>query len=245
MVSCAKLLIISAMIGLTNVAIAAEQINIAVASNFLEPLKSLQVDFESQHGVKIRRISASTAKLYAQIKQGAPFDIFLSADKKTIERLVKEDNIRPDQHFLYAKGQLVFWSPSATNARQALIESHGRITLANPKLAPYGRAGWETLNRLTLLQIYEKKLIYTENVAQAFQHIFHGHVLGGFVALSQLKSKNIGNNYWVVPQEYYANLFQYGAVINRSDAAGVKKFVEYIQSAPVKRRLINEFGYAE
>ncbi len=236
-----SLIIIGAML-IGQVASAAENLSVAVASNFLFPLKQLKNAFEEEHSVQIQIISASSAKLYSQIKQGAPFDVFLSADKKTVDRLIEDSLVERDMVFPYARGELVFWSPGTINPEQILREKPFlRMVIANPKFAPYGLAAEEVLSHYPA----NRSLIYAENVAQAFQYVFYGTVAAGFVAHSQLLAKNITTDYWLIPLVNYQPIIQYGAIVNAArNKANAKKFMQYMTSENVRQRLINELGYA-
>jgi len=225
---------------------ASEKLTIAVASNFLFPAKELSAEFEQRENVKIKLVSASTAKLYAQIRQGAPFDLFLSADKATVKKLVDQGFILPAHHFIYAKGQLVLWAPSHSDAKMALRNTvYNRIAIANPKLAPYGKAAFESLKFMGLMEPYKNKIIYAENVSQAFQYVFHRNVDAALIAYSQLKLKDIENSYWIIPVGYYAPIEQHGGLLEQARSkVFAKKYLEYLTSDEIKKKIVTDFGYA-
>lgn len=225
---------------------ASDKLTVAVASNFLLPLKKLSKTLKRQEDIQIKIVTASSSKLYAQIQNGAPFDVFLSADRVTVEKLVEQNLIKPEDSFLYAKGQLVLWSAGHSEPESRLKKNQFKqLAIANPKLAPYGRAASEVLKKLGLMHRYEKKIIFAENVGQAFQYAYHQNVEAALIAFSQLSMKNLQNNYWLVPAELYSPIEQYGGVLAGSRNSKIaKKFVEFITSASVKQQIVNEFSYA-
>ena len=169
----------------------AAEIRLAVASNFTVAAKSLAIEFEKQSEHTISLSFASTGKLYAQIKNGAPFDVFLSADAERPELLEREGFVVADNRFTYALGQLVMWSSSLENLdANTLSQGNFRnLAIANPKLAPYGRAAEQVIQNLALTAQLQNQLVFAENVAQAFSFIHTGNADIGFIALSQIVSK--------------------------------------------------------
>jgi len=172
-------------------AVQAAEIRLAVASNFTAAAKSIQLEFERQSEHTISLSFASTGKLYAQIKNGAPFDIFLAADTERPELLEREGFVVSDNRFTYALGQLVLWSSSLKDVgNNTLSQADFRnLAIANPKLAPYGRAAEQVIENLELTQQLQTQLVFAENVAQAFAFVHTGNADLGFIALSQLVSK--------------------------------------------------------
>lgn len=230
----------------------AEKIRVATASNFSAPLRNIARLFEQQSGHKVTVISASTGKLYAQIMHGAPFDIFLSADSKRAILLEKENRALTNSRFTYAIGQLVLWSPRAD-----YIDKHGNIlqhkqllqdpqfrylAIANPKLAPYGRAAQETLTKLGLKQALQKKIVRGENISQTFQFVKSGNAQLGLIAYSQLKQpdKAITGSYWLIPEDFYSPIKQQSVLLNPNKAS--RQFYDFMKS-PQSRQIIASFGY--
>lgn len=224
---------------------ATENFTIAVASNFLLPLNVLKQEFEAENNVSIKVVSASTSKLYAQIKHGAPFDIFLSADHETVNLLVKEGLVISSNVFIYTRGQLAFWKPNSKDAKYEFEhEAATKLVIANPKLAPYGMAAWEVLNKTGELSQYKDKLVYAENISQAFQYVYHRNVEAGFVAFSQLKTQQIDSGFWLVPDDLYQPIDQYGTLLNRSVNRDMPvMFIKFLTNEKTQKRLVSEFGY--
>lgn len=228
--------------------VVADQVNIAVASNFITTLRQLARSFEEQSGHTLRISSASTGKLYAQISHGAPFDLFLSADKTRPARLVQEGRAVASSQATYALGQLVFWSPKnrANDDAIALLKSTAikRIAIANPKTAPYGLAAQSVLNKLGLWQHSKIKRVRGENISQTFQFVFSGAVDGGFVALSQTHTGQQEGLVWRVPTDYYAPIKQGLVLLNRAAKnRAALSFLTFILSDD-GQKIIQQSGYA-
>ena len=223
--------------------IASEKITIAVASNFLLPLKTLKKEFISENTINVRLVSASTSKLYAQILQGAPFDIFLAADKTSISHLLEKGMVKSGDEFLYSKGNLVLWSPNSSSPELAYKQGiFQKIAMANPSFAPYGKAAQEVMK---VIASHQGQLVFADNVAQAFQYAFYKNVDAAFVALSQLKMKKINSNYWLIPSSWYHPIEQFGGLLRHAkNKKAANKFIQYLTSAPVQERIVKEFGYA-
>lgn len=232
----------------TGAAATAETVTVAVASNFSTPLVGLVSDFERESGHAVRVVSGSTGRLYAQILNGAPFDVFLAADAERPTRLEAESLALPGSRHTYATGTLVLWSADpAIEDCLAALESldRGRLAIANPLLAPYGRAARQFLDSSGLWPVVENSLVTGENVAQVAQFVATGNARMGFVAKSQLGTAALGNAScsYEVPAEAHAPIEQQLVRLNRS--AGSKAaaaFVAYLMSERVQRKLV-ELGY--
>ena len=217
----------------------ADEIKIAVASNFYPTMKELVTHFESiTHNSdttnNIVLISGSSGKHYAQILNGAPFDLFFSADKLRPNMLEKEDVFNNQSRFTYALGKLALWSPF-----NEYVDSDGQVlytddfrflAIANPKIAPYGVASKETLTSMNLWQDMEEKLVRGENIAQTFQFAKSGNAKLGFVSYSQILSLNSSSegSYWLVPQDMYQPIEQQ-AILLKDSSLG-KDFLSFIMS---------------
>ena len=217
----------------------ADEIKIAVASNFYPTMKELVTHFESitpnsDTTNNIVLISGSSGKHYAQILNGAPFDLFFSADKLRPNMLEKEDVFNNQSRFTYALGKLALWSPF-----NEYVDSDGQVlytddfrflAIANPKIAPYGIASKETLISMNLWQDMEEKLVRGENIAQAFQFAKSGNAKLGFVSYSQILSLNSSSegSYWLVPQDMYQPIEQQ-AILLKDSSLG-KDFLSFIMS---------------
>ena len=217
----------------------ADEIKIAVASNFYPTMKELVTHFESitpnsDTTNNIVLISGSSGKHYAQILNGAPFDLFFSADKLRPNMLEKEEVFNNQSRFTYALGKLALWSPF-----NEYVDSDGQVlytddfrflAIANPKIAPYGVASKETLTSMNLWQDMEEKLVRGENIAQTFQFAKSGNAKLGFVSYSQILSLNSSSegSYWLVPQSMYQPIEQQ-AILLKDSSLG-KDFLSFIKS---------------
>ena len=217
----------------------ADEIKIAVASNFYPTMKELVTHFESitpnsDTTNNIVLISGSSGKHYAQILNGAPFDLFFSADKLRPNMLEKEEVFNNQSRFTYALGKLALWSPFneyVDSDGQVLYSDDFRfLAIANPKIAPYGVASKETLTSMNLWQDIEEKLVRGENIAQTFQFAKSGNAKLGFVSYSQILSLNSSSegSYWLVPQVMYQPIEQQ-AILLKDSSLG-KDFLSFIMS---------------
>ena len=217
----------------------ADEIKIAVASNFYPTMKELVAHFESitlnsDTTNNIVLISGSSGKHYAQILNGAPFDLFFSADKLRPNMLEKEEVFNNQSRFTYALGRLALWSPFneyVDSDGQVLYNDDFRfLAIANPKIAPYGIASKETLISMNLWQDMEEKLVRGENIAQTFQFAKSGNAKLGFVSYSQILSLNSSSegSYWLVPQSMYQPIEQQ-AILLKDSSLG-KDFLSFIMS---------------
>ena len=229
----------------------ANEIRIAVASNFYPTMKAIVEEFELENYEsskinKIVLISGSSGKHYAQIINGAPFDIFFSADKARPVLLEKEGIVENESRFTYALGKIVLWSPAngfVDPKGQVLYDNNFRfLAIANPKIAPYGIATKETLISMGLWNNMGKKVVRGENIAQAFQFINSGNAELGFVSFSQLMSPNFSlvGSFWEVPKSLY-NPIEQQAVLLRDSLLG-RNFMEFVQTDKALN-IISKFGY--
>ena len=227
----------------------AKELRIAVASNFLLPLKELSRKFKESTGHKVVVISGSTGKLYAQIKQGAPFDILLAADSLRPELLEKEGIGVPGSRFTYAVGRLVLWSKDSKlplkNDLQVLNHKNFRyLAIANPKTAPYGKAAEQVLRKKGFWEQIQNRLVRGENISQTFQFVMTGNADIGFIALSQLR-KNQGLGFsWIVPQEWHDPIQQQCILLKRAKTnKAARQFLNFIKSNRIKKQ-IESYGYS-
>ncbi len=223
----------------------ADEIRVAVATNFRDTLEAAAARFEQQSGHRVTLIPGSTGKHYAQIVNGAPFDAYFAADETRPRRLEAENRIIPGSRFTYAVGRLVLWSaqPDRVDAEGAILRS-GRFThlaLANPRLAPYGEAAQQVLRSLGLWELLVDKLVRGENIGQTYQFVVSGNAELGFVAQSQLvlNQEPVGSR-WEPPQSLYDPI-QQQAVLLRGSAAG-SEFLHFMRG-PEARALIRASGY--
>jgi molybdate transport system substrate-binding protein len=220
--------------------------SVAVAANFTAPAKEIAAKYKELTGYAVDLSFGASGQFYTQISQGAPFDIFLSADNERTEKAIKEGFAVPGSAFTYAVGKLVLWS-----ADPALIDKDGAVlkkgtfthlSLANPKAAPYGAAAVETLNALGLYKSVESKIVTGENIGQTFQFIVSKNAELGFVAYSQVINVK-GGSQWVVPEKLYSPIVQDAVLLkhgeNNTVAKGFYKFLKGKQATDIIKR----YGY--
>jgi molybdate transport system substrate-binding protein len=252
---------------ISNSLIAKTDIKIAVASNFHYTLSELLKSYQPADKIQFKLSSGSSGMLYAQIKQGAPFDLFLSADSLR-PSLLEQDNLTLSRH-TYALGKLVLWANEKTlltedrallkndsaqvkNSRsysQILSSHQDKLAYANPKLAPFGIATQQVLSYLKLDDEYKNRRILGNNVNQVFQFVDSGNVTLGFVpeslllqAQQQLKH-NKYQNYWLVPAQQYQVIKQQLVILKRSKyQTEVKELVNYLLSDDIQQQIQN-MGY--
>ncbi len=220
----------------------ADGVTVAVASNFRETAQVLAAEFERRSGHRVRLAFGSTGRHYAQIVHGAPFAVFLAADDERPARLEREGRAVAGSRFTYALGRLVLWSPRPGRVDGAgrVLEEGGfrRLALANPRLAPYGRAAREVLRRRGLWRRLRPRLVMGENVAQALQFVHSGNAGLGFVALAQVR--DAGGSRWEVPAQEYTPIRQQAVLLEERPAA--RGFLEFLRS-PAGRDIIRAHGY--
>lgn len=241
--------VIAGLLAMTATLAHADETQIAVAANFATPAQKIAVEFEKQTGHKAVVSTGSTGKFYAQIVNGAPFDILLAADDETPAKLEKENQSVSGTRFTYAIGKLVVWSAKAEfvdNKGEVLSRGNfNHLSIANPKVAPYGAAAVETLKALGLHDKLQTKLVMGENIAQAHQFVATGNAELGFVAYSQIiKDGKIEGSAWVVPEKLYSPIRQDAALLNKGkDNKAAIAFVEFLKSTKA-RDIIRSYGYS-
>ncbi len=227
----------------------AEQATIAVAANFIDAARQLESDFEAKTGHSITLAAGSTGKLYAQIVNGAPFDIFLAADQARPRLLEERQMAVPQSRFTYAIGRLVLWSADQSrickNGDAVLAEGQfRRIAIANPELAPYGAAAKQVLQHLQYWEMLRPKIVMGENVSQSLTYVATGNAELGFVALSMvLELKHGTGSSWEPPAELYEPIRQDAVLLKRAERnEAANAFHAYLQSSDA-RATITLFGY--
>ncbi len=239
--------LIAAVIGLLSVpahAGSGGNLRIAVAANFAPTLEQLAEAFrrETPAAIPVTLVPGSTGKHYAQIRHGAPFDAFFAADAARPERLEREGRIVPGSRFTYALGCLVLWSPDPdrvdADGRVLAGDGFRRLAIANPRLAPYGRAAREVLEGLDLWARLQPRLVRGENIAQAFQYVASGNAELGFVACSQVIGR--AGSRWPPDPARHAPIVQQAVLLRDSPAA--RAFLDFVRS-PAARARIRAAGY--
>lgn len=241
-----KTLLLSALL-LLSVAPAAlaGETNIAVAANFTEPAREIAKAFEAKTGHKAVLSFGATGQFYAQIKQEAPFTVFLAADDETPRKAVEEGLAVADSRFTYAIGRLVLWSrqPGKVGGEDTLHQGgFDKIAVANPALAPYGAAAVQTMKKMGVYETLQPKIVQGNTIAQTFQFVDTGNAEIGFVALSQVIAKNQGS-YWPVPDLLHDPIRQ-DAVLLKKGAAdeAAKAFLAFLKG-PEAGAVIAKYGY--
>lgn len=227
----------------------AAEVSVAVAANFTAPMQKIAQMFEQDTGHKAVLAFGSTGNLYAQIKNGAPFQILLAADDETPARIEKENLGVANSRFTYATGKLVLWSKQA-----GFVDDKGdvlrngkfeRIAVANPKLAPYGAAAMETLTKLGLLESIKPKFVQGENISQTYQFIASENAQLGFVALSQVYADGRlkDGSAWIVPADMHQPIKQDAVLLTvGKDNAAATALLGYLRSDKIKT-VIRSYGY--
>jgi molybdate transport system substrate-binding protein len=228
----------------------AEQVTVATAANFTAAMQRLAPDFERASGHKLVSSFGATGKLYAQISNGAPFDVLLSADDATPAKLEMEGFAVTGTRFTYAIGRLVLWSPQSgvVDENGAILKSgdFAHLAIANPKTAPYGAAAEQALRRLGAWDRLTPRLVYGENIAQTFQFVHTGNAQLGFVALAQVRAlpPDRHGSQWLVPESLHEPLRQDAVLLKRAaDKPAARAFLDYLRS-PKARAIIEDLGYA-
>ena len=224
---------------------------VAVATNFLLPLRSLAGEFAARTGHSLRISSGSTGQIFAQIMNGAPYDVFLSADAARPARLEEAGLTIPGARRTYALGRIVLWSADpgrvdAGGAEALATLGDGKIALANPEVAPYGVASQETLERLGFWEPFQDRLVRGINVGQVFQFIGTGNAAMGFIAKSQLAARPEGRegSVWVVPAGLHGPIRQDMVLLKRAAGnAAAFAFLDFLAAPDILAR-IEGFGYS-
>lgn len=222
----------------------ADEVKVAVASNFTAPMKEIAAAFEQATGHRVSASFGSTGKLYAQIKNGAPFEALLAADAATPARLVDEG--LASGAFTYAIGRLVLWSadPGLVDGEGEVLTRGGfaKLAIANPKTAPYGAAAAQVLESLGLSEVLAPKLVKGDNIAQAYQFVVTRNAALGFVAWSQVVLEPGGSS-WLVPQDRYAPIRQDAVLLKAGEGStAALSLLDYLKGSEA-RALIEGYGY--
>jgi len=230
-------------------AVLADDVQVAVAANFTAPMKLIAADFEKDTGHKAVLTFGATGKFYAQITNGAPFEVFLAADDETPARLEKEGVAVNGSRFTYATGKLVLWSAQAgmVDAQGDVLKKGGfqKIAIAAPKLAPYGAAAVETMSKLGLQAALEPKLVVGESIGQTFSFVSTGNAELGFVALSQVYEggKIKSGSAWIVPGNLHSPIRQDAVLLAKArDNKAAIQLMAFLKTDKAKA-VIRSFGY--
>ncbi|MBP1124606.1 MULTISPECIES: molybdate ABC transporter substrate-binding protein [Pseudomonas] len=227
----------------------ADEVQVAVAANFTAPIQAIAADFEKDTGHKLVASYGATGQFYTQIKNGAPFDVFLSADDTTAQKLENEGDTVKGSRFTYAVGTLALWS-----AKDGYVDAKGEVlkenqfkhlSIANPKAAPYGLAATQVLAKQGLTEQVKDKLVEGQNITQAYQFVSTGNAELGFVALSQIYKDGMvtHGSAWLVPASLHDPIKQDAVILTRGkDNAAAKALVDYLKG-PKAAAVIKSYGY--
>jgi len=224
---------------------AQEKVSVAVAANYIQVFKELAVIFEAKTGLKVEATYASSGTLYSQIMNGAPYDLYLSADEDRPGRLYKEG--RAEKPFVYAQGRLVLWSAGkdfcrAEDWRQSLQrQSAGKIAIANPLTAPYGMAAKSVLEDARLWDVLQNRLVFAQDIAQTFQYAFTGAVEAAFCSSSSVLGDGSGKGCYYVMRKA-APIIQSACLLKGRNAKGADRLAKFIVS-PDAVPLKEKYGY--
>jgi molybdate transport system substrate-binding protein len=224
----------------------AGQTQVAVAANFTAPAKEIAAAFKDKTGDEAALSFGASGQFYAQIQQGAPYQVFLSADADRPKAAVDAGLAVAESRFTYAIGKLVLWSKSldVTKGDETLkANAFAKLSIANPKSAPYGAAAIEAMTKLGVYDAIQPKIVQGNSIAQAFEFVDTGNAELGFVALSQLASVTAGSR-WVVPQDLYAPIRQDAVLLKiGADDEASKAFLAFLKG-PEARAIIEKYGYS-
>jgi len=226
----------------------AAEVSIAVAANFTDATRALVPLFERTTGHKASISYGSTGKLFSQIENGAPYDVFLAADALRVAKAEEQGLAVPGSCFVYARGTLVLWSTNKPTPAHPGIwlspDESGHIAIANPKTAPYGLAARQVLEHLGVWQDVQPRLVYGDSISQTFQFVASGNAEFGFVAASQIKAwpENPGTS-WVVPADYHEPIEQSATLLRKGETnPAALAFLVFLKSEAA-REVITSYGY--
>ena len=227
----------------------ADEVQVAVAANFTAPIQIIARDFEKDTGHTLVAAYGATGQFYAQIRNGAPFEVLLAADDSTPAKLEQEKRIVPGSRFTYAIGTLALWSakPDYVDANGEVLKKtdYRHLSIANPKTAPYGLAAIQVLDKLGLTDVTRPKRVEGQNITQAFQFVSTGNAELGFVALSQIYKggKVQSGSAWIVPAQLHDPIRQDAVILDKGkNNPAAKTLVDYLKG-PKAAAVIKSYGY--
>lgn len=227
----------------------AGEVQVAVAANFTAPMQKIVVEFEKDTGHKALLSFGASGKFYAQITNGAPFEVLFSADDEIPKKLESESHALAGSRFTYAIGKLALWSAKENHvdAKGEVLKAGGfkHLAIANPKTAPYGAAGVETLKQLGIYAALQPLFVQGENISQTFQFITTGNAELGFVALSQIykDGKVTSGSAWIVPDSFYSPIRQDVVILAKGkNNHAAQALLKYVREDKAKA-IIKSFGY--
>ena len=232
-----------------SMSVNADEVTVAVAANFVGPLAKLSEGFAASTGHTLKVSSGATGKFHSQIISGAPFEVLIAADDETPRKLIADGYGVAGSNFTYAIGKLALWSaqPGYVDDQGAVLTTgnYAHLAIANPKIAPYGRAGIEVLKARGLSETLAPKLVTAESIAQAYQFVATGNAELGFVALSQVAvpGKPVAGSYWLVPPALYGEIRQDAVLLKTGEKnPAAAALLAYLKS-PAAKAVIQSYGY--
>lgn len=235
--------------GLMSSSAQAGEVSVAVASNFAAPVERLAPLFQKESGHTLKVTPGASGKLYAQIKKGAAFDVFLSADEELPKRLMQEGTAVPGSRFVYATGRLVLWSAqSGFVDDKGLVLNRGNfdlLAIPNPVNSPYGVAAKETLTKLTMWNAMQRKLDKGDDVIETYRFVATERAELAFIPLSQvMRDGKVGaGSWWLVPPEMHNPIRQSAVLLTAAkDPAAAKAFLTFLKSEKAQK-VMRGFGY--
>ena len=229
--------------------VSAGEVHAAVAANFTAPVKQIAELFQKESGHTVKLSFGSTGKFYSQIKEGAPFDVLLAADEMTPKLLEQEGLAVSNTGFVYALGKLVLWSatPGFVDDKGAVLSkgSYNKIAYADPKLAPYGQAAQDTLQKMNLWDKVQSKMVTGESIGQTYQFAASDNAELAFIALSQItrNGKITEGSWWIVPADLYKPIKQAAVQLTAAkDKAAAQAFLAFLKSKKAVA-IMRSFGY--
>ena len=229
----------------------ADEVHVAVAANFSAPIQAIATEFEKDTGHRLISAFGATGQFYTQIKNGAPFEVFLAADDSTPRKLENEGGTVMGSRFTSAVGTLALWS-----AKNNYVDGSGRVlsdnqfqhlAIANPKAAPYGLAATQVLARLGLTDAVKAKRVEGQNITQAYQFVSSGNAELGFVALSQIyqDGKLSTGSAWIVPPDLHDPIRQDAVLLVKGqDNPAAIALIDYLKG-PRAAAIIKSYGYQQ
>ncbi|MBL4802768.1 MAG: molybdate ABC transporter substrate-binding protein [Emcibacter sp.] len=233
---------------------APQTLHVAVASNFLFPLKQLAKKFRQETKIDLIISSGSTGTLYAQISNGAPFDVFLAADENRPQLLVDKGFAVKDSLITYAHGQIILWgndkqllTPKETRQCLSNLEHSGRLAIANPQIAPYGKAAMESLQNLSLWKKIKPRTVYGNNIAHTFLLVHTGNVDFGIVALSEYlrMGQQRPGCIWPISDQYHSPLEQQAVILKRTTKNTIARIFMTFLTNEETRKTLKDLGYGK
>lgn len=237
--------------GLFSVAssVFAGEVQVAVAANFTAPVQAIAKQFEQDTGNKVLASFGATGQFYSQIKNGAPFEVFLAADDERPAKLEAEGGTVPGSRFTYAVGSLALWSAKAdyVDDKGEVLKKNAfnHLAIANPKAAPYGLAATQVMQKLGLADTLKPKIVEGQSIGQTQQFVASGNAELGFVALSQVykDGKLTSGSAWLVPGDLHDPIKQDAVILTKGKNNPVAAaFVDYLKG-PKAAEIIKSYGY--